>query len=207
MHIDEMLKGYQDEIYVVDKQALFQKGEDERMRRKMEDVAGELQKEKEELFAFVRQKFIEIAEASGKPAPEKKLPKLHTKVMFFLSQKDFVKALLDIERRGKMERSSPVERHPQNVPYSHIGATTLIHKGQESKEEMLVYILVNCTRLRAEAGKKKMDLKECVTLFLIHELFHTFEDLTGVFFLRSTFIYEDGFTVPIYEAWKKEGQG
>jgi len=36
----------------------------------MEDVARELGEEREELFAFVKQRFIEIVEGLGKPKPK-----------------------------------------------------------------------------------------------------------------------------------------
>lgn len=173
------------------------------MIRKMEDAAKEIQEELEELFAFVKLCFIEIMEHLGVPAPEKKLPRLQTKVMFFFGSKDFVKSLLDIERKGKIEYGSTVERHPQGVPYSHISATTLVRKDQENKEEMLAHIFVNCPHLRVGAVKEKMEMKKYAVIILIHEMLHTLEVLTGVSFLKSTFVKEDGFTMPIYEAWER----
>lgn len=171
------------------------------MKKKMEDVAKEIQKELKELFAFVKLCFIEIMEALEVPPPEKELPRLHTKVVFFFRTKGFVKTLLDVERKGKMDYGSTVEKHPQGVPNSEISATTLIRIDQENKEEILAHILVNCPRLRMGAVKAKVELKKFATIILIHEMLHALEHLTGVSFLKSTFVKEDGFTMPIYEAW------
>lgn len=173
------------------------------MKKKMEDVAKEINEELEELSLFVELCFIEIMEHLGVPAPEKKLPRLHTNVVFFFGTKGFVKSLLDIERKGKMEYGSRIERHPQGVPYSQIGATTLVRRDQENKEEMLAHIFVNCPRLRVGAVREKMELKKYATIILIHEMLHSLEQLTGVFLLKSTFVKEDGFTLPIYEAWRR----
>lgn len=173
---------------------------------KLEDVVMEIQEELEELFAFVKLCFIEIMEHLGVPAPEKKLPRLHTKVVFFLGSKGFVKSLLDIERKGKTEYGSTFERHPQGVPYSHICATTLVRKDQENKEEMLAHIFVNGPRLRVDAVKEKMEIKKHATIILIHEMLHTLETLTGVSFLKSTFVRDDGFSMAIYEEYEKKGK-
>lgn len=171
---------------------------------KLEDVAEEIQEELEELFAFVKLCFIEIMEHLGVPAPEKKLPRFHTEIRFFLGSKQFVKSLLDIERKGKTEYGSTVERHPQDRPYSQICATTLVRKDQENKEEMLAHIFVNGPRLRVGAVKEKMEMKKYATIILIHEMLHTLEALTGVSFLKSTFVRDDGFTMAIYEEYEKK---
>lgn len=103
----------------------------------MEDVARELQKEGEELLAFVKQRFIETVESLGKPKP--KIQESDTKVTFFLKQKAFVKALLESERKdGKIGYGHKGSRE---VPHSQICGITLIFKHPTNKKKKVVHIL------------------------------------------------------------------
>jgi len=168
------------------------------MKRKLEDIAEELGKESEELFAFVKQRFIEIVEGLGKPKPEFK--EYDTKIVFILKQKAFVKTLEESERKdGKIGYGHKGSRE---VPHSELGGITLIFKHPTNEKKRVVHILLNCAHIRREAVKFKIDLKKFTTLTLIHEMIHNLEILTNIFILRSLYLKHDGFTVPIYEAWR-----
>jgi len=167
------------------------------MKKKMEDVARELGEEREKLFTFVKQRFIESVEGLGKPKPEFK--EYDTKIVFILKQKAFVKTLEESERKdGKIGYG---HKELREVPHSELGGITLIFKHPTNEKKKVVHILLNCARIRRQAVKFKIDLKELTTLTLIHEMIHNLEILTGIFILRAPSLKHDGFTLPIYEAW------
>jgi len=167
------------------------------MTRKMEDVARELGEEREELFAFVKQRFIEIVEGLGKPKP--KFKEYDTKIVFFLKQKPFVKSLEESERKdGKIGYG---HKGIREVPHSKISGITLIFKHPTNEKKKVVYILLNCARIRKEAVKFGIDMEKFTTVTLIHEMIHNLEILTGISILKSGFAKSDGFSIPIYEAW------
>lgn len=172
------------------------------MKEKMEDIARELQEETEELFAFVEQRFMEIVERLGKPKP--KIPESDTSVVFFLKAKAFVKTLLGSERKdGKLVAGNHLEHKGSEVPHSKLCGITLIIKHPTNEKKKFVNILINCARIRRDASKLRIGLKQFTTSVLIHEMIHNMEILTGICILKSPFFWEDGYTIPIYEAWRR----
>lgn len=164
----------------------------------MEVIAEELKQESGKLFDFVREKFTEALESEGKPKPT--IPESDTKLVFFVKEKTFVKTLLESERRdGKIGYG---HKDAPEVPHTRVGGITLLLKHPKNKNKKLIAILLNCPRIRTDAIRYRMGLKEMATIALIHEMIHNFEILTGVFILKSTFPQHDGYTLPIYEAWR-----
>jgi hypothetical protein len=162
---------------------------------KMRNVLEELLKEKDELYAFVGEKFRETAIRLNIPAP-KGFPKVNLTIEFFLRQKDFEKSCMKFDGYY----GSPIEKRLENLPVSRTGAVTLT---QKKDGKLTAYIFVNCIRERAEAAKNKLALKKMLTVSLIHEMCHVKEAQTGVYLLKSSVLTEDGFSLPVYEAWQK----